>query len=370
MENKEKCVIVGGGAAGLMCAARLTAGGVTPLVLEAGARVGKKILVSGNGRCNLSNSGVSEKKYNAPSFVAPVLEKYSFAEVMNFWKELGLVTREDGEGRVYPHSNYAGSVLNILLAATSRAKILTSSPVKSIRAVSGGFSVEYVGGRVLAENVVLACGSGAGGGTASYNLLGGLGHKVTRLTPAITYLKTDAFKGLKGVRAKVQATLKTAFGTWSDKGEILFKEDGVSGILAFWLSSFLARNDCGGTLIIDFAPGMTDEEIEREYAGREELLCGLLHKALADKLLREGGLKLIKRYKVSVTLVAKDNQVTCGGADLKEWGSDMQSKLHKGLYCIGEMADVDGECGGFNLHWAWVSALACADAVLAGERND
>ena len=82
MENKEKCVIVGGGAAGLMCAARLTAGGVTPLVLEAGARVGKKILVSGNGRCNLSNSGVSEKKYNAPSFVAPVLEKYSFAEAV------------------------------------------------------------------------------------------------------------------------------------------------------------------------------------------------------------------------------------------------------------------------------------------------
>ena len=116
-------------------------------------------------------------------------------------------------------------------------------------------------------------------------------------------------------------------------------------------------------------PALKDSEIMPASLSKE-LLCGLLHKALADKLLREGGLKLIKRYKVSVTLAGKDNQVTCGGADLKEWGSDMRSKLHKGLYCIGEMADVDGECGGFNLHWAWVSALACADAVLAGERND
>ena len=363
MADRKKCVIVGGGAAGIMCAARLIARGVKPVIVEASARVGKKILVSGNGRCNLSNANVSAEKYNAPKFVAPVLERYPFKELIEWWKRLGLITRTDGEGRVYPHSNYAGSVLNILLAAVREAEMITSCPVKDIKAAGGGFEVICQNAIISAENAVLACGSGAGGGRASYNLLSGAGHTVTPLTPAVTYLVTDKFKGLKGVRAKVSAVLDTQFGTWSDRGEILLKEDGVSGILAFWLSSFLARNRCSGTLSIDFAPDMTEEELKREYGDRRELLCGLLHKALADKLLREGGLELVKNYRVKVTPAKTDSQVMCGGAAVEEWGEDMQSKLHKGLYCIGEMADIDGECGGYNLHWAWVSALAAADSI-------
>ena len=215
---------------------------------------------------------------------------------------------------------------------------------------------------------MLAGGSGAGGGIPSYNLLKDLGHKVTRLTPAITYLKTDKFKGLKGVRAKVYARLETPFGSRGDRGEILFRDDGVSGILAFWLSSFLARNSCTGVLEIDFAPDLTAEEIKREYGGRERLLCGLLHKALADKILREGGLERVKNYRVKVALADKDNQAVCGGAELGALDNNLQSKLHGSLYCIGEMADIDGECGGYNLHWAWVSALAAADNITGAEK--
>lgn len=351
-----------------MCAARLIRSGTVPLILEAGARVGRKILVSGNGRCNLSNSGVNEGRYNAPEFVAPVLEKYPYSSVINWWKELGLVTRTDEQGRTYPYSNYAGSVLNVLLDSVSKAEILTSCPVKSVKKEGKFFKVEHEKGTVYAENLVLACGSGAGGGIPSYNLLKGLGHKVTRLTPAITYLKTDKFKGLKGVRAKVYARLETPFGSRGDRGEILFRDDGVSGILAFWLSSFLARNNCTGVLEIDFAPDLTAEEIKREYGGRERLLCGLLHKALADKLLREGGLERVKNYRVKVALADKDNQAVCGGAELGALDNNLQSKLHGNLYCIGEMADIDGECGGYNLHWAWVSALAAADNITGAKK--
>ena len=361
-------MIAGGGAAGLMCAARLIGGGITPLILEAGARVGKKILVSGNGRCNLSNANVSAEKYNVPEFAAPVLRKYPFEAVIEQWKKLGLITRTDEQGRVFPHSNYAGSVLNILLGAVCGAKVLTNCPVKSIKKQGNSFKIEHKHGTVYAENVVLACGSGAGGGVASYGLLSGLGHKVTPLTPAVTYLKTDAFKGLKGVRAKVYAKIHTKCGTIGDRGEILFRDDGVSGILAFWLSSFLARNNCAGELEIDFAPDMSREEIFREYGGRQELLCGLLHKALADKLLREGGLELVKSCKANVTLADKDNQVVCGGADISQFDCNMRSLLHKNLYCVGEMLDVDGECGGYNLHWAWVSGMAAADDIIRGRQ--
>ena len=137
-------------------------------------------------------------------------------------------------------------------------------------------------------------------------------------------MKTDAFKGLKGVRAKVYAKLHTKCGAIGDRGEILFRDDGVSGILAFWLSSFLARNNCAGELEIDFAPDMSREEIFREYGGRQGLLCGLLHKALADKLLREGGLELVKSCKANVTLADKDNQVVCGGADISQFDCNMR----------------------------------------------
>ena len=148
----------------------------------------------------------------------------------------------------------------------------------------------------------------------------------------------------------------------------MFRDDGVSGILAFWLSSFLARNNCAGELEIDFAPDMSREEIFREYGGRQGLLCGLLHKALADKLLREGGLELVKSCKANVTLADKDNQVVCGGADISQFDCNMRSLLHKNLYCVGEMLDVDGECGGYNLHWAWVSGMAAADDIIRGRQ--
>ena len=362
----EKVVIVGGGAGGLFCAARLLQAGVTPVVLEAGARVGKKILVSGNGRCNLSNKNVSAERYNAPAFVAPLLRKYGLERVLGAWEELGLLCRQDAEGRIYPYSNSSGSVLNVLLHALKGAKVQTGAPVLAIKREKGAFLLTYAGGELRAENVVLACGSAAGGGRASFALARELGLETTPLRPAVTYLKTDKFKGLKGVRAKVAASLDTGGKTYEDRGEILFREDGVSGVLAFWLSSFAARASGSGVLRIDFAPDFSREKLQEVYGGREELLCGLLHKALADKLLRRGGLAAVKDFSCRVSVADTDNQVTCGGVALDELDAEtMMSKKHDGLYCIGEMADIDGECGGYNLHWAWVSAMAAADGIAA-----
>ena len=116
----EKVAIVGGGAGGLFCAARLLQKGIKPVILEAGARVGKKILVSGNGRCNLSNQALCAERYNAPDFVAPVLRKYAVEEVMRVWRGMGLVCRSDAEGRIFPYANHSGSVLNVLLRRKRR----------------------------------------------------------------------------------------------------------------------------------------------------------------------------------------------------------------------------------------------------------
>ena len=365
----EKVAIVGGGAGGLFCAARLLQKGIKPVILEAGVRVGKKILVSGNGRCNLSNKNVSAERYNAPDFVAPVLQKYAVEEVMRVWRGMGLVCRSDAEGRIFPYSNHSGSVLNVLLRATRGARIMTDAPVTAITREKDGFTLEYRGGKLRAEKVVLACGSRAGGGRESYFLAEKLGHGITPLKSAITYLKTNAFKGLKGVRARARASLEAGGKIFSDEGEILFRDDGVSGILAFWLSSFAARENSGGVLRLDFAPDLSKNELEEIYGGREQLLCGLLQKALADKLIAAGGLSCVKSFKTDVVLAEGEGQVVCGGLKLDGFEEQtLSSRLHEGLYCIGEMLDVDGECGGYNLHWACAGALAAADDIAKSKK--
>ena len=134
--------------------------------------------------------------------------------------------------------------------------------------------------------------------------------------------------------------------------------------MAFWLSSFAARENCGGVLRLDFAPDLSKNELEEIYGGREQLLCGLLQKALADKLIAAGGLSCVKSFKTDVVLAEGEGQVVCGGLKLDGFEKQtLSSRLQEGLYCIGEMLDVDGECGGYNLHWAWAGALAAADDI-------
>ncbi|MDE6551005.1 MAG: aminoacetone oxidase family FAD-binding enzyme [Clostridia bacterium] len=368
-------IIIGGGAGGIVCALQCALGGKKTLLIEAGERIGRKILVSGNGRCNLSNTAVGADKYNAPKFVAPVLESWGCNKVLDYFATLGLLCRTDGEGRVYPHSMSAGSVLNVLSDSlnNSGCNVLLNVKATDIVFSGGAYRVITDKGEFTARSLVLACGGIAGGGINSYGIVDKLGIPITPFTPALTYIKTPIFKGLKGVKAKIKARIKCGDTLKCCDGEILFRDDGISGIASFWMSTFIARYG-SGEIELDFAPEYSLDKLLSVYGGkRADSLRGLLHKALSDRLIAicrsdkaDDVIPMIKSFKFSPIGLGgmRDAQVTCGGLDLKRWDNkSLQSIDYPRLYCIGEMLDVDGECGGYNLHWAWASALAVSREI-------
>ncbi|MDE5617890.1 MAG: aminoacetone oxidase family FAD-binding enzyme [Clostridia bacterium] len=370
-------IVLGGGAGGIVCAGKCALGGKSVLLLESGERIGRKILMSGNGRCNLSNINVAPDKYNRPDFVRAAIEKYGAKQITDFFESINLLCRSDTEGRIYPHSMSAGSVLNALCDWLNKSgcDIALGCTAQDIRCRDGVYYVQCNSATYSAKCVVLACGSAAGGGKNSYSILQAFNIKTTALSSALTYIKTPDFKGLKGVKAKVKIKVTAGGAIHESLGEILFRDDGISGIAAFWASTFIARNN-GGDIEIDFAPEYSKEKLLSVYGGKgAESLRGLLHRALSDRLATisksagaDGVIPLIKSYKFKAKTLGdiKDCQVVCGGLDTSQWDSyTLSSKRYPNLYCIGEMLDIDGECGGYNLHWAWASAMTAAEDIVS-----
>lgn len=354
-------VIIGGGASGLAAAVKALKNGKKILVLEAEKRAGKKILLTGNGRCNLSNLHLSADCYNTPS-VAEYL-KYS-GKVYDFFEEIGLKTRTI-DGRIYPYSESGKSVLNLLREAVGENNILTEQTVKEISVEKEGFSVNGI----EAKNVILCTGSSATMGKDCASLYKKFGHTVKPPSPVLVPLatSTEFIKGLSGIRAKVRLSVKTNEKTlFSECGEILFKDNGVSGILAMDASRFLEKN-C--FLEIDFLPDIAEEEALR-YVKRgktEGLVQRMIHLA-AEKQAASYGLpveKVLKKFiieKISPCNASRA-QVMRGGLGLEEFDGNLQSKFKKGLYACGEVLDVDGRCGGYNLHWAFLSGIIAGESV-------
>lgn len=379
--------IVGGGAAGLVAAisaartARALGAVLEVVIAEAGDRVGRKILASGNGRCNLSNAGVSPTDYNDSAFVAPTIERYGYAPVAEFFAGLGLTTYADDQGRVYPTSNTASSVLNVLRLECqhlgvreecgTRVEGLTPSP----------------GGSAL----VVATGGGS-------TLLVGRGHTLAPFTPVVGPIRTetDPIRGLSGIRVQCAASVygpKAASACApgaaqpddTEVGELLFREYGVSGVMVFDLSRFIEH---GSTLSIDFVPGSTEPELEALLASRAATLDwrdadtffeGMLHPRVAAAVLRAAGIdahapasnlpvgalvRSLKHFELTVlgSGDAKQAQVTRGGVTLGEVDpSTLESRLAPNVFIAGEVLDVDGRCGGYNLHWAWASGMVAGE---------
>ena len=256
--NDTGILILGGGASGLAAAIEGARRGADVTVLEKLDRVGKKILATGNGRCNLLNRNASPADYNDPSFVGRVFAQYDVRSDLDFFRSIGLLTTADSEGRVYPRSNAASSVLDVLRLECQRlgVRIVCGETASSIRRENGMFVV----GTHRARAVIVACGGKAspvhGTDGSGYRLLEAFGHSCTRLYPALVQLRTDTdfVKGLKGLRAFAALTLRAPDGkTHTSCGEVLFTDYGLSGIAAMELSRFAAD---GGTLFIDFLPDM------------------------------------------------------------------------------------------------------------------
>ncbi len=354
-------IIVGGGASGLAAAVTAVKRGRKVLIFESDARIGRKILAAGNGKCNVSNADASAAHYNS-SFIDEFLP-FSY-KVNDFFEALGLKTRII-DGRIYPYSESGNTVLNLLREALKTCEIKTDCAVTGIKKTGEFFQVNGE----KAKKLVLATGSEATFGRASYDLGEIFGHKTTRLTPVLVPLKTDTtdLKGLAGIRAKaVLKVFSDEKERFSEYGEVLFKDNGVSGIVAMNASRFLADGK-NSDLIIDFTPDMTADEVKNFL--KIHSLEGILHRVVAEAVKRQADrlkkpvFDVVKSFSVKNARSArvKQAQVMRGGLETKDFYPTLESKLCKNFYACGEVLDVDGACGGYNLHWAFLSGVTVGE---------
>ncbi len=390
-------VIIGGGAAGMMAAltaAEWISGHV--LLLEQQPRLGRKLLATGNGRCNLSNLTSTPQCYHGANrdFVRPALEGFGVQDTLAYFQGLGLLCRSEPGGRVYPLSDQANSVLDTLRLALEGlgVTVRTECQVTGITKEGAGFLLTTPEGPIPADKVIVTAGGAAspklGGSKSGYQLLKGLGHRCTKLFPSLVQLRTDPTypRSLKGVRAEASVTLLRGNGVLAQRqGEVQFTDYGVSGPVIFELSRQAATESDSLTLSLDLLPQLSEEalvdllaEKQRRFPGLtlDNLLIGMLHNRLGRTVLRYGGRKLTQsvsdlshRDLVAIVRNCKDfrlpvtgnlgldhAQVTAGGIRTDEFDPETLESLHcPGLYAAGEVLDIDGDCGGFNLQWAWSS---------------
>jgi predicted Rossmann fold flavoprotein len=386
-------LIIGGGASGMMAALTASENPEHRVILaERQSRLGRKLLATGNGRCNLTNRNTELSHYHGekPSFCAYALKEFDCDRTLAYFRSLGLLTVTEPSGRVYPYSDSANSVLDVLrlpLEQRDNVTLLTGREILSLRKRKDGFLAKTGSEELRADRVILCAGGLAGaklGGTdMGYKLLAAFGHSRTPLYPSLVQLKTETtlVRSLKGVRC--EALVK--YGRLTRRGELQFTDYGVSGPVIFELS----RGAVGGELEIDLLPDLREGELLALLENRcetlpqlkaEDLLTGILHNRLGRTILRGCGLSLeqplhtvydlprvvsmCKSLSLTVqgTMGMDQAQVTAGGIRTEEFDpKTLESRLCPGLYAAGEVLDIDGDCGGYNLQWAWSSGR------LAGE---
>lgn len=391
--EKVKTIIVGGGASGLFCALCLNDNDA--LVIEKCDRVGRKLSATGNGQGNLSNTTLSENDYFCEDRkkVATILNEFSPKVTLSKLEEKGGVFTADERGRVYPAGKQASAVTDLLrfsLTADGK-KTVTGCAVKRIKKERSSFIVECEkDGQSLtfcSQNLVFATGGKAaknfGTDGSAFEMIKTLGHTVTDLYPSLVQLKTDTrfIKGLKGIRVSACVKATTKRGEIArEEGDVIFTDYGVSGDAIFRISAFVTDRTDKVTLSIDFAPTISDEEILSSIRAKKkigayeanELLSGVLPSALGRAICRRAEsanereiLKKVRSFTLEVTgsLGFDYAQVTKGGVPLGEVSDTLESKIVENLFITGEALDVDGKCGGYNLQWAFSSALAVATAI-------
>jgi predicted Rossmann fold flavoprotein len=458
--SKHSVVVIGGGAAGMAAAIAAARTGAKVLIAEKSNRLGKKILATGNGRCNLSNMSIgsndaensalfdqnahhsqhaqhahstqhsqhthnthhtqhthnTQNAYNAyhnNEFAAPTLKRYRCTAIREFFAGLGLLTTTDERGWVFPSSKWANSVLDVLVAEVRRLdiKCLFEADIRSIEIrKAGGYGLVFGAGSILhADTLIIATGT-----SNITNKLAGFTHE--KIQPILAPLVVEptekaSLKSLDGVRCVCAATLyrttpkkaqaaelesleqnqleqeyPPAFSPLaSERGEVLFRPYGVSGIAIFNLSRHAQKGD---TLVLDLLAEQSLYDLEHFFAQRleahgtlpvEQLLTGTVHTRLAAAVLKKAGLKPtqpatteniptlaanLKTFTLPLTGETKEEQaqVMRGGLAVEGFNPDtLCSRAYSGIFAAGEALDVDGPCGGYNLHWAWASGLVAGE---------
>jgi len=398
-------IIIGGGAGGLIAAiaAGSIIGGENVRILEKNDRVGRKILATGNGRCNLTNINASVSDYMGehPEFCSYALRSFSPEKAINFFQRLGLVIKIEADGRAYPKCGMAGAVLDILRNEISRLNIeVIHAEAVNIRFAHSLFSVYSSKQReVFGQRVIIATGGRAapvyGSDGGGYDLLIKFGHKLNAVYPALVQLRTGAadIKALNGIRVTAGISLvKDGDIIARQEGELQFTNYGVSGIPALNLSGMAGQ---GSDIVIDFSPDTDDSGLLRLLRKRSENLShldagqyftGFFHKTVGRILLKYAGIPFtmpvsrftekeliklvtaIKSYTAPLSGVLGFNEAQATGGGIDTDGFDphtMESYLIKGLYAAGEVLDIYGPCGGYNLQWAWASGYLAGKSAAS-----
>lgn len=397
--------IVGGGASGLMCAC--VASKRHPdkkiAVIEKDNRVGKKILVSGNSRCNLTNLSATDTNYhgNFENGVNFLLENFPPSKVLDYFYSIGLLTMADSDSRVYPLSRQASAVLSVLRNELKRNKVeeICDTTVKSISKSGDCYKLHCNDKTIIAQKVVIATGGKNNYAQKvvgnSYEVAMSIGHKITELTPTLSPVRVDSkvIKSLKGIRAQGKVTaVVNGKKIKSEQGEIQFGADCLSGICVFNLSRIINREK-NAKVIVHLLADYSFEEIKEILYHRikltkndsvQELFTGLFHKNIGIALLKCSGIdtaKTANKLTKSEILALADTinrwsfdaipskdfsvaQVTAGGVSGSEINpSTLESKKAKNIYLCGEAIDVDGDCGGFNLQFAFSSGMCVGEQL-------
>ena len=387
--------IIGGGASGMAAALAAAENEKNQVfLLERQARVGRKLQATGNGRCNLSNIHATIRGYHGEdaSFVQPAISAFTPEDTLQWFASLGLFTVTESSGKVYPYSDQANSVVDVLRLSLVKENITlkTGYEVTKIQKTDSGFQITDGNESIHCDRLIVACGGLAGsklGGTMSgYKLLAKLGHRSTKLRPSLVQIKSSwpELPSLKGVRTNCHVEIICNGEPYAQStGELQLTEHGISGPVIFEISRDVCAKPGKWTAKLDFLPGIPPATLDAELQRRrttnlpmEELLTGILHNRLGRVLTKAAGIKgkqyvnqisnaelkevvsAVKRLEIDLTepLGMDSAQVTAGGVQTSGFDpATMESKLVPGLYACGEVLDIDGDCGGYNLQWAWSS---------------
>lgn len=401
-------IVIGGGASGMTAAIAAARRGAAVTILEQNDIMGKKILSTGNGRCNLTNLDMKSAYYRGGSeeFVSQVLSGFTVADAFDFFSSIGIYTRSRNT-YVYPLCDQASAVREAFAMELRRLgiRLVTGCHVNAIRQNGQGFLIECEKGKPAykAARVILAAGSRAsrisGSDGSGYQLARGLGHSISPVVPALVPLcaKETYFRRLKGIRVQAQAAVFIdGKECGKDTGELQLTDYGISGIPVFQISRYAAkalREKREVKVIIDFLPQLTRQDFLEELFSRQnrfgqaaagELLCTIFPSGLIPVLLAEAGIRedcpagkltkdslrsfasVCKAFPVTITGTKsfEQAQICAGGVRTGEINpKTLESRKTKGLYITGEVLDVDGICGGYNLHFAWATGMLAGKAA-------
>lgn len=404
--------VIGGGAAGMMAAITAAREGVKVTILEHKDRIGKKILSTGNGRCNFTNTFQTPACYRSDNrdFAWNIIQKFNVEKTISFFKELGIYPK-DRNGYLYPYSDQAAAILEVLQIEIAKLDIcvMTEINVLDIQPVKRGIRVTTDKKTITVDSVILACGSKAAPVTGSdgsgYQLAKLLGHRIVPVLPALVQLRCAEkfYKSISGVR--VQGTVEIYaddISLASDTGEIQLTNYGISGIPVFQVSRYAAKaiyQKQSVTAVLNFMPDMNKDEFlsflqERitlcPHKTLDEFFTGIFPKKLCELWIRLSRLpkemrvsdlsgeqleKLVLliqhlRTHITETNAFEQAQICCGGVDTTEINPDtLESNYVPGIYFAGELLDVDGICGGYNLQWAWSSGFVAGKEAAGNASN-